>query len=270
MPTFAEMKAVEESRKDDFFADIYQFEYQYEDGCSCKWPIFYHEQRGILGVFPARYCSLKRLLPDDPFIHPLQVLPGVSLLYIAAIESGDTDIEPYNSILIVIPIGSPEFIGLTSPLKLIPGYEILRQTFPRKLQSWFVWHIPDDSYISYELGYEAFGMPKFAIDLTWEETGDRIVYSASDKGEEILTYEAEKIKTPDLKKGYQLDAHACFCRDRLLMVEYGKVLFKKVGSYLGGSKLKLKLVDNHALADELRQVLISQIPCCGFASPRII
>lgn len=187
-------------------------------------------------------------------------MPGVSLLYITAIESGDTDIEPYNSILIVVPIRSPEFIGLTSPLKLIPGYEIFRQTFLRKLQSWFIWRIPDDSYISYKVGYEAFGMPKFAVDLTWEETGDRIVYSASDKGEEILTYEAEKIKTYDLKKGYQLDAHACFYRDKLLMVEYGKVLFKKVGFSLGGSKLKLKLGDNHALADELRQVLISQNP----------
>ena len=260
MPTFAQMKAREESYKDDVFAGINQFEYQDEDGYSCKWPIFYRKQRGMLGVFPARYRTLKALLPDDPEIRPVQILPGVSLLYITAIESADTDIEPYNSILIVVPMRAPDFIGLLSPLKIIPGYELFRQIALRKLQDWFIWRIPDDSYISYKVGYEAFGMPKFASDLTWEEEDGRIIYSASDAGEEILTFEAHKIKTYDLKKGFTLNAHACFYRDRLLMVEYGRVLFKQVGLSLGGSKLKLKLGENHPLADELRQVLLSQSP----------
>jgi len=260
MPTFAQMKAMEESWKGDLFAGINQFEYQDEDGYSCKWPIFYRKQRGILGVFAAKYRTLKTLLPDDPSIRPVQILPGVSFLYIAAIESADTDIEPYNSVLIVAPMRNPDFIGLCSPLKIIPGYELFRQAILRGLQNWFVWRIPDDSYISYKVGYEAFGMPKFSTDLTWEEKGDRVIYSASDEGEEILTYEAEKIKTYELKKGFTLNALACFYRDRLPMTEYAKVLFKEVGFSLGGSKLKLKLGKNHPLAEELRQVLISERP----------
>ena len=96
MPTFAEMKAVEESRKDNFFEDINQLEYQDEDGYSCKWPIFYREQRGILGVFPARYRALKRLLPDDPFIRPVQV-PVAKLafqLFCFALAAGKTNGYP--------------------------------------------------------------------------------------------------------------------------------------------------------------------------------
>ena len=267
MPTFAQMKALEEEWGKDFFAGINQFAYQDEDGYSCKWPIFYREQRGILGVFPARYRALKSLLPKDPSIRPVQVLPGVSLLYITAIESADTDIEPYNSILIVTPIRNPEHIGLLSPLKIIPGYELIRQTLLKGVQYWYVWRIPDDSYISYKVGYEAFGMPKFAADLSWEENGDRITYEARDNGAEILTLEAQKLATHELKDGYTMHALACFYRDRQLMTEYARVLFKQVGISLGGAKLKLSLGSDHPLAAELSQVLIGDKPLAWIYFP---
>ncbi len=267
MPTFTQMKALEEEWGKDFFAGINQFAYQDEDGYSCKWPIFYREQRGILGVFPARYRALKSLLPRDPSIRPVQVLPGVSLLYITAIESADTDIEPYNSILIVTPIRNPEHIGLLSPLKIIPGYELIRQALLRGVQYWYVWRIPDDSYISYKAGYEAFGMPKFAADLSWEESGDRITYEARDNGAEILTLEAQKLPVHDLKEGYTMHAQACFYRDRQLMTEYARVLFKRAGVSLGGAKLKLRLGEDHPLARELRQALLSDKPLAWIYFP---
>jgi hypothetical protein len=210
---------------------------------------------------------LKSLLPKDPSIRPVQVLPGVSLLYITAIESADTDIEPYNSILIVIPIRNPEHIGLLSPFKIIPGYEILRQTVLRGVQYWYVWRIPDDSYISYKVGYEAFGMPKFAADLSWEENGDLITYEARDNGAEILTLEAQKLATHELKDGYTMHAQACFYRDRQLMTEYARVLFKQVGVSLGGAKLKMRLGSDHPLALELRQVLMSDKPLAWIYFP---
>ncbi len=268
MPTFAQMKAMEEAWEDDFFAGINQFEYQDEDGYSCKWPIFYRSQRGILGIFPAKYRTLKKLLPKDPSIRPVQVLPGVSLMYIMAIESADTDIEPYNSVLIVTPIRNPDFIGLVSPLKVLPGYELLRQLLLKGIQNWFVWRIPDDSFISYKVGYEAFGMPKFSCDLTWKENGNRITYSAVDDGEEMFTLNAEKIKTYVLKKGMTLNALACFYRDRLPMLEYCKVMFKEFGFSMGGGKLKLKLGPNHPLSRELREVLISTKPLFWVFLPR--
>ncbi len=268
MPTFAEMKALEEEWGKDFFAGINQFAYHDEDGYECKWPIFYREQRGFLGIFPAKYRALKSLLPRDPSLRPVQVLPGVSLLYITAIESADTDIEPYNSILIVTPIRNPEHIGLLSPLKVMPGYEIFRQAVLRGVQYWYVWRIPDDSYISYKVGYEAFGMPKFAADLSWEEDGKRITYAAMDRGEEILTLQAEKIKTYELSRGYTLHAQACFYRDRQLMTEYARVLFKRFGFSPGGEKLKIRLGQQHPLALELRQALLSLSPLAWVYFPQ--
>lgn len=268
MPTFTQMKAMEEAYEEGFFSGINQFEYQDEDGYSCKWPIFYRSQRGILGVFPAKYRTLKRLLPKDPSIRPVQVLPGISLLYIMVIESADTDIEPYNSVLIVAPMRNPDFIGLLSPLKVIPGYELLRQLLLRGLQNWFIWRIPDDSFISYKVGYEAFGMPKFSADLTWEEKDDRITYSAVDDREEMFTLDAEKIKTYVLKKGITLNAMACFYRDRLPMMEYCKVMFKEFGFSMGGSKLRFKLGPNHPLSKELGEVLLSTKPLFWVYLPR--
>lgn len=267
MPTFAQMKERENSWRDDIFSDINQFEYQDEDGYFCKWPIFYRKQRAILGVFPARYRALKQLLPKDPTIRPVQILPGISLLYIMAIESADTDIEPYNSILLTVPMRNPDFIGLFDPMKIVPGYELFSQAVLKRLQHWFIWRIPDDSYISYKVGYESFGMPKFASDITWEEMGDDIIYSAKDGGDEILTLVAQKIKTYELKNGFTLNALAYFYRDRLPMSEYAKVMFKTVGVAFGGKKLRLELGKKHPLSDEIRQVLISEKPLVWVYSP---
>lgn len=268
MPTFVQMKAREQSYADSLFSGINQFEYQDEDGYSCKWPIFYREQKAILGVFAARYKDLRRLLPKDPGIKPVQVLPGISLIYMMVIESGDTDIEPYNSVLIVTPIRNPAFIGLISPLKVIPGYELLRQALITGIQNWFVWRIPDDSFISYKVGYEAFGMPKFSCDLTWEEEGNRIVYSAVDEGEEVFTVHVEKKKICSLEKGFILNALACFYRDRLPMMEYGKVMFKEFGLALGSRGFRLELGSSHPLSKELEEVLISTKPLAWVHIPQ--
>jgi hypothetical protein len=167
----------------------------------------------------------------------------------------------------VTPIRNPEHIGLLSPLKLVPGYELLRQVVMRGVQYWYVWRIPDDSYISYKVGYEAFGMPKFAADLTWEEDGGHITYQARDNGAEILTLEAQKPATHELREGYTMHALACFYRDRQLMTEYARVLFKQVGISLGGAKLKMKLGGDHPLARELRQVLLSDKPLAWIYFP---
>lgn len=258
MPTFAQMKALENSWREDFFAGINQFAYEDEDGYSCKWPIFYREQRGILGVFLAKHRALKKALPDDPAIRPVQILPGISLLIIGALESRDTDIGPYNSILFVVPIRNPDSIGYFSPLKIIPGFELIRQGLLRKQNHWFIWRIPDDSYISYKVGFESFGMPKFASDLIWEEGDDDIVYSAEDNGEQIITLRAKKVRTHDMKRGILIHALAYFYRDRMPMTEYCKLLLTKAGFSLGG--LSLELGPNHPLADELRSVLLSRRP----------
>jgi hypothetical protein len=224
MPTFAQMKSFEDSWRENFFAGINQFAYEDEDGYSCKWPIFYREQRGILGVFLAKHRALKKVLPDDPAIRPVQILPGISRLIIGALES----------------------------------FELIRQGLLRRQNHWFIWRIPDDSYISYKAGFESFGMPKFASDLIWEEGDDDIVYSAEDNGEQIITLRAKKVRTHDMKRGILIHALAYFYRDRMPMTEYCKLLLTKAGFSLGG--LRLELGSNHPLADELRSVLLSRRP----------
>jgi hypothetical protein len=203
---------------------------------------------------------LRRLLPDDPSIRPIQILPGISLLIIGALENRITDIDPYNSILVVVPIRNPDSIGYFSPLKVIPGFEMIRQGLLRRLNHWFIWRIPDDSYISYKVGFESFGMPKFSADLTWDETLDWITYSAMDNGEQILTLKAKKIRTHSWGKGILINALAYFYRDRLPMTEYCKLKLNKAGISFRPGNLKLELGSNHAMADELKRVLISRRP----------
>jgi hypothetical protein len=265
--TFAQMKAVEESWREDLFAGINQFEYEDEEGYSCKWPILYHEQRGILGVYLAKHRALKKLLPNDPTIRPVQILPGISLVIICALENRKTDIGPYNSILVTVPLRSPESIGYFSPLNIIPGFEMIRQGLLRNLNHWFIWRIPDDSYISYKVGHESFGMPKFSADLSWDESDDQVIYSATDGGEEILTLKAKKIKARGVKRGMLMNALAYFYRDRLPMTQYCKLILRRVGFSFRPGNLKLELGPKHPMADELRSVLISKRPLLSLYFP---
>ncbi len=266
MPTFAEMKASEEKAQQDFFASINQLEFT-DEGYPCKVPVFYRKQAGILGIFPARTRALQKALPKDPGLKPVKLFPGVSPLIIFSLQSLDTDIAPYNSILVIIPIRNPDFVGYFSPLDLLPGFELVRQGLIRRKQHWFVWRIPDDSYISYKLGYDFFGMPKFAADLTWEDQGEHILYTCADQGEKILAMRARKIHAPQRGKGIEIASLAYFYRDKLPMTEECRVLVKRGAVSLRPDHLALDLGESHPMAQELREVLITTRPLCSAYLP---
>jgi len=267
MPTFAEMREREVARDGEFFAGLNMGELEYE-GYPAALPVRYTEQSGYVGVFMAKYHALKRYLPRDPTLRPLQVVPGVTPLIIAAVESRATDIGPYNSVLVLIPIKDPGHIGYFSPLNLIPGFDLLRQSLLQRKNHIFVWRIPDDSYISYKLGYAFFGMPKFASDIDYDDHGDKIVCSVLAEEELIFRLHCKKLATRYANKG-SVPVHglAYFYRDKLPMTEETRMLARDFGVSLKASDLVLELGEEHPMARELRDVLFSTRALCYVYAP---
>lgn len=268
MPTFEEMKAEEEMRERDFFGGLNMVELEYE-GYPAALPVRYTEQSAYVGVFAARYRALKRYLPKNPSLRPVQVLPGVSPLIIAAAESRATDIGPYNSVLVLIPIKDPNHIGYLSPLNLVPGFELLRQSLLQRRNHIFVWRIADDSYISYKLGYAFFGMPKFASDIHYDDEGDRVVCSVLDEEELIFRMHCRKIGTEYANRdSVPLHGLAYFYRDGLPMTEETKMLANDFGLSVKAGDLVLELGDRHPMARELEDVLYSTRALCYIYAPK--
>lgn len=266
MPTFTEMKAQEKVRDNEFFGGLNMAELEYE-GYPAALPVRYTEQSGYVGVFMAKYHALKRYLPKDPSLRPLQVLPGVTPLIIAAAESRATDIGPYNSVLVLIPIKDPNHIGYFSPLNLIPGFELLRQSLLQKKNHIFVWRIPDDSYISYKLGYSFFGMPKFASDIDYDDRGEKIVCSVLEEEELIFRMHCRKLDTKySNKRSIPVHGLAYFYRDKLPLTEETRMLARDFGFSVKKGDMVLELGEKHPMAQELRDVLFStRTFCCVYA-----
>lgn len=259
MPSFTEMKAFEESCRTDLFAGLNQQEIEYE-GYPAKSPTRYTDQSVIIGVFAARTRALKRYIPEHPDLRPAGIVPGICPVYIMAAENRATDIGPYNAIGTGFIIKEPSHIGLISPLNLIPGFELIRQIAIKRKRHDFVWRIADDSYISYKLGYELFGMPKFRCDVYWDDQEDHILCSAVDEDELILRLRAKKIRTRTFEDPKPRYARAYFVRDRLPMTEEVISQAKTMGASVKAGDLALELGERHPMADELRDVLVSTRP----------
>jgi len=259
MPTFAEMKALEESCRKDFFAGLNQQEIEYE-GYSAKSPTRYTDQSIIVGAFLAKTRALKRHIPEHPELRPAQIVPGICPITIMASENRATDIGPYNALGTGFIIKEPGNIGHISLLDLIPGFELIRQVLLKRKRHDFVWRIADDSYISYKLGYEFFGMPKFRCDVYWDDGGDHILCSAVDSDELILSLRAKKIRTRTMENPKPQYSRAYFFRDRIPMTEEVISQAKTVGFSVKTGDLELELGKRHPMAEELRDVLISTRP----------
>jgi hypothetical protein len=259
MPSFEEMKAFEESCRNDFFAGLNQQEIKYEN-YPAKSPTCYSDQSVLVGAFLARTRALKKHIPRHPEIRPAVIVPGICPLYIMAAENRATDIGPYNAIGTGFVIKEPNHIGLVSPLDLIPGFELIRQMAIKRKRHDFVWRIADDSYISYKLGYEFFGMPKFRCDVYWEEKEDHILCSAVDDGELIMRLRARKIRTRTFENPVPQYSRAYFMRDRIPMTEEVISQAGKMGASVKAGDLVLELGERHPMAEELREVLVSTRP----------
>jgi len=209
----------------------------------------------LAAIFLAKTRALKKELPDIPGLCPLQIVPGVTPLTLLAVNNRATDIGPYDALRVQIPLRDPNAIGYFSPLNLIPGFEMIRQNVFQKKVHTFCWRIPDDSYISYVLGYEFFGMPKFAADVLWEDTGTHIHLTLSDDDGHMLTLRAKKMNTSE--KNSIIHEILYFSRDKLLMTEEARFLAKESGFSLNHRNVNLELGKDHPMAQELRRVLIS-------------
>ncbi len=162
----------------DFFAGVQQHQLEWR-GERLMLPVFCRNNQTIGALFTASTRAVRPYMPV-PDMALMEWSPGRCLVGINCFQYRDTDIGPYNEIVIAFLIRHQGLhaYGLTL------GVQLLRA---RVLA--YVWQLPVTTQIALDGGKEIYGYPKFLADVSFTEADGRVRCSASAGGQQILTLE---------------------------------------------------------------------------------
>jgi hypothetical protein len=222
-----------------------------------KLPIFYYDGIATGAFFPAKLGALRRLMPD-PRISPARLAPGLGAVGIMCFEYRDTDIGPYNELAISVALNEPWF------LPNLPGRAMLAGIRRRQLHGW-VHHLPVTTEIARVGGVELYNYPKFIGGIEFEQTDGQRVCRLTEGKEHILTLPVERIATPRSEQ-FQLFSHLWM--DRQPQSSEFKINAIQMGNSVRPGAAPLELGDNHPIARELADLLVSRHPILYQYAPR--
>jgi hypothetical protein len=164
-------------------------------GQSFDFPVFYHDVRFIIATFTAKITALRKLLPH-PKLKPIQILPGVAMLGIAAFEYRDTSAGPYNENAITVLVKFPT--GFT-----MPGLFAIKM-MRKRLFPVYVHHLLVTMEIALKLGIHFYNYPKFLAKITFEDRDETLEVTLKENDDLILKLLAKKLK---LKRSAGFEFH---------------------------------------------------------------
>jgi hypothetical protein len=230
----------------DFFRHITQIPAHWQNG-SIPLPTFYYDAMAIHATFLASSDRVRSFLPSSR-LHPLRVAPGRCAVALAALSYRETDLGPYNEVLIGIPVTlderSPQFTGI---LRSLPDVPMI-----------FVHQLPVTTEIARGPGIHFLAAPKFLADITFEETEEWVRCRLAEKGTGILTLEVRKGE-PEPAGRWHVDMITA--REGYLL-RWGWVeseQHKRESHDSSDARLELGA---HPIADELREMQLGRVLSC--------
>jgi hypothetical protein len=145
-------------------------------------PVFYTDFRMISATFLSPLDKVKALLPSSR-LHPMRPMPGKAAVSVTAYEYRESDLGPYNEVMLGIPV------SLDRPLPLFTGS--LRKS-PQPLIV-YVHTLPVTTEIARKVGVEFAGYPKYIAEIDFQEDEDWLVCRLAQEGQEILTLRGRKL-----------------------------------------------------------------------------
>jgi Acetoacetate decarboxylase (ADC) len=232
-------------RGSSFFEDVRQIDIDM-GGESGRLPIFYYDCAVMTAVFAARYGALQRLMPDPRFV-PARLAPGLGSVIISALEYRDTDIGPYNELMIGVLLSAPGRVNF-------PGRALVDSFLAPTQNHAFIVHLPVTTQVALAAGVDFYNFPKFLADIDFAEKNGIRSCRLADGDTHILTLTAERIGTPRSSRT------SLFCH--LYMDGQPQCAEVKVNAIETGichrpGAARLSLGDRHPAALELDRLLVS-------------
>ena len=233
-------------RGSTFFAGVRQIDIEL-GGQPGKTPTFYYDGASMTAVFPARYSALREWMPDRTYV-PARLAPGLGVVAITCLTYRDTDVGPYNEVMIGIPLNEPgDRVNL-------PGRALVAAAL-RGRQPAFVWQLPVTTDIALRGGVDFYNFPKFIAGIEFTETTDGWRCLMAEGREPILTLTGEQLRATNSK---QVDNFLRLWMDGQPQSAHFRVNQRQVGSTARRSAATLELGEHHPIARELDRVLVSR------------
>lgn len=167
-------------RNMEFFEQIAHVDIPWGDRTICC-PVFYYDVTTLSAQFLASIERVREALPS-PRMYPLRVTPWHCVVSISAFEYRDTDLGPYNEVLIGIPFvldePSPLFTGVLRRAPAVPQL--------------YIRHLPVTTEMARDAGVEFAGFPKFIAEIEFERGDERVACHVREDGRHILSLSIRK------------------------------------------------------------------------------
>jgi hypothetical protein len=232
--------------KGNFFKGIKQWDMEIE-GSRAKRPVFYYDNFSMQAIYTASTKKILKYIPHHD-MHPMELVPGRSLVVFTAYEYRKSDIGKYNEFAISVMI---KWGG-----KAIPGLTMLNKMISGNL-SGYVWHLPVTTEAARYGGVVLYGLPKFIADIDFKKDDQSVECELSEGKNRILNFRGKILKT---FKGKISRIKSYSIKDEIPLVtniHTNQIEFAKSSDK---NSARIEIGDNHAICRELKDIDLSKDP----------
>ena len=214
-------------------------------------PAFYYDYSQTAVALATPLERIRELLPS-PRLYPLRLTPRSGVTVIGVYEYRDTDIGPYNEVV----IGFPVTVDRNAPVLT----ELRR--FQVHGGSLFVWQLPVTTAIARDIGVELAGYPKFLADIGISDEAGLVTSWAAEGDRHLLTLRLPH--RPPRRREVRVRAMPVTVKgDRLLRSASIARVSREAVAY-DGRGVELELGD-HPVAEGLRRLQMGRVIMASYA-----
>jgi acetoacetate decarboxylase len=202
-------------------------------------PQFYEDWTMMMAHFPASASRVRGLLPSTK-LQPVQIIPGLALVTVAAFEYRHAaTLAPYNEVAMMIPV---RFQAKSNP-------PLLPLLFPHWFTDlgFYIFRLPVTTQEACDIGIEIWGFPKFVADIKFHSDAGVRRCSLQYEGKHVLTLE-HNIPVSEVDRSMDFLAYPVKDREFLKTLVQTKARYAERRLPFGASCT----LGDHPIADELR------------------
>lgn len=202
-------------------------------------PQHYLSWEMMMAHFPASASRVRGLLPSSK-LQPIQIVPGLALVTLAAFEyHRAATLAPYREVAIMIPVRLQAMINLP----------LLPLLFPHWFRDvgFYIVHLPVTTQEACDIGIEIWGFPKFVAQIDFQSANGVRKCSLWDQNEHVLTLE-QNIPVSETERSMNFLAYPVKGGELLKTLVQTKARYTERRLPLGASCT----LGNHRIANQLR------------------
>lgn len=213
-------------------------------------PQRYYDWSFVMAHFPASTRRVRRLLPPGDALRPVEIVPGLAVVSLAAFEYRRArSLAPYNEVGVMVPVRhSPERSHPLLPLLYPERYGV----------GFWVHYLPVTTPQADAAGREIWGFPKVVADIRFQDVGWTRRCRLRANGQDVLTLDAAMGETRTEPREF----HAFSIKDGTLLRTLVDTRAQYHGWFLRGGGASFTLGD-HPVAQQLRDARIRNVAVGG-------